>query len=96
MELMPLQVTQCPASPRCCKTSGNDPDLDTSVASVFMKTKRVCRSTRASWMALSRPHPGTTSGEVGTKTTVRLCSMQSNTASATSAIDQCSDYTLIH
>ncbi len=95
MDLVPFHVTQSPASPRSCKASGNEPDLDT-VASVLMKTKRVCRSTSASWMALSRPDPGPGSGEVGTKTTVRLCSMQSNTASATAATNQSSDYTLLH
>lgn len=88
MELLPFHVTQSPASPRSCKASGIEPDLDTSVASVLINTKRVCRSTRAAWMALSRPDPGPGSGEVGTKTTVRLCSMQSNTASDTAATNQ--------
>lgn len=93
MERMPFQVTQPPASPRSCKASGNEPDLDASVASLLMKTKRVCRSTRAAWMTLSRPDPGSGSGEVGTKTTVRLCSIQSNTASATAVTNNSSDYT---
>ncbi|KAK5915556.1 hypothetical protein CesoFtcFv8_001137 [Champsocephalus esox] len=89
---MPFQVTQAPASLKICRASGKEPDLNTSVFSVLMKTKRVCRSTSAAWMALSRPDPGPVSGEEGTKSTMRLCSIQSNTASTTAATNQGSDY----
>lgn len=85
MELLPFQVTQSPASLRSCKASGKESDLDAAVVSVVMKTKRVCRSTRALWIAVSRLDSRSGSGETGTKTTVRLCSMQSNTASVIAA-----------
>lgn len=85
VELVPLQVTQFPASHSSCKASGTEPDTGTAAASVLMKTKPVCRSTRASWMALSRPDPRLGFEAVGTRSTVRLCSMHSNTASATAA-----------
>lgn len=85
MELDPLQVTQFAASHSSCKASGSEADAGTPAASILMKTKRVCRSTRASWMALSRPEPRQGSEEVGTRSTVRLCSMHSSTASATAA-----------
>ena len=94
MELTPFQVTQSPASLRSCKASDNEPDLHTSVASVLMKTRSVCRSTRASWMTLRKPAPGPGSEEVGTKTTVRLCCTQSNTASCTAATNQRTDYSM--
>ena len=96
MELMPFQVTQSPASLRSCKASDNEPDLHTSVASVLMKTRSVCRSTRASWITLRKPAPGPGSEEVGTKTTVRLCCTQSNTASCTAATNQRTDFTLLN
>lgn len=85
MELTPFQVTQSPASLTSCRASGKEPVVDTSVVSVLMKIKRVCRSTRAAWMALSKLDPRPGSEETGTKTTVRLSSMQSSTASATAA-----------
>lgn len=85
MELVPLQVTQFPASHSSCRASGTEPDSGAPAASVLMKTKPVCRSTRASWMALSRPEPRQASEEVGTRSTVRLCPTHSNTASATAA-----------
>lgn len=83
MELVPPQVTQFPASHSSFTVSGSESDAVASAASVLMKTKRVCRSTKASWMALRRPDPRQGSDEVGTRITVRLCSTHSNTASAT-------------
>lgn len=82
MELEPFQVTRSPASARSCKASGTEPERGPCSAGVRMKTKRLRRSTRAAWMALKRPDSRQESEEVGTKTTVRLCSMQSNTAFA--------------
>lgn len=85
MELEPFHVTRSPASARSCKASGTDPEHGPWSAFVWMKTKRLRRSTRAAWMALKRPDSRQESDEVGTKTTVRLCSMQSNTAFAAAA-----------
>lgn len=96
MELMPFQVTQFPALLRSCKASGKESDFEAIDVSVVMKTKRVCRSTRASWIALSRPDSGSGSGETGTKTTARLCSTQSSTASAIAANNQISECKSTH
>lgn len=85
MELEPFHVTRSPASERSCKASGTDPEHGACSAFVWMKTKRLRRSTRVAWMALKRPDSRQGSDEVGTKTTVRLCSMQSNTALAAAA-----------
>lgn len=85
MELEPFHVTRSPASARRCKASGTDPKHGPCSALVWMKTKRLRRSTRAAWMALKRPDSRQAFDEVGTKITVRLCSMQSNTALAVAA-----------
>lgn len=80
MELEPFHVTRSPASVRSCKASDIDPEHVLCSTSVWMKTKRIKRSTRAECMVLRRPDSRQESDEVGTKTTVRLCSMHSNTA----------------
>lgn len=85
MEPEPFHVTRSPASASSCRASGTEPRHGRCSASVWMKTKRVRRSTRAVWMAIRRPDSRQESDEVGIKTTALLCSTQSSTESATAA-----------